>query len=130
MSTHALSSGDLTADRRADYARMLGEGGDPGAAAELMEQALDLVPGWAAGWFRLGEYRQKAGLAGAADAYRRALECDAQDIFGAGRCWAKPKFRASRRAVMSSACSTIMPIVLKRRWSNGSIMSCRKPWPR
>ncbi|MBN9031691.1 MAG: methyltransferase [Rhizobiales bacterium 63-7] len=84
MSTHALSSGDLTADRRADYARMLGEGGDPGAAAELMEQALDLVPGWAAGWFRLGEYRQKAGLAGAADAYRRALECDAQDIFGAG----------------------------------------------
>ncbi len=82
MSTHALSSGDLTADRRADYARMLGEGGDPGAAAELMEQALDLVPGWAAGWFRLGEYRQKAGLAGAADAYRRALACDSVSAFG------------------------------------------------
>lgn len=84
MSTHALSSGDLTADRRADYARMLGEGGDPGAAAELMEQALELVPGWAAGWFRLGEYRQKAGLAGAAEAYRKAIELDPQDIFGAG----------------------------------------------
>lgn len=78
-----LTSGDLVADRRADYASMLAEGGDPTAAAELMEQALELAPGWAAGWFRLGEYREKAGATGAADAYRRALELAPDDIFGA-----------------------------------------------
>lgn len=79
-----LTSGDLVADRRADYAAMLAEGGDPAAAAELMEQALELAPHWAAGWFRLGEYREKAGIPGAADAYRRTLELAPDDIFGAG----------------------------------------------
>lgn len=78
-----LTSGDLVADRRADYASMLAEGGDPAAAAELMEQALELAPSWAAGWFRLGEYREKAGATGAADAYRRTLELVPDDIFGA-----------------------------------------------
>jgi len=78
-----LTSGDLVADRRADYASMLAEGGDPTAAAELMEQALELAPGWAAGWFRLGEYREKAGVTGTADAYRRTLEFAPDDIFGA-----------------------------------------------
>ncbi len=48
MQPHQLSSGDVIADRRADYARMLEEGGEPEAAAELMEQALELVPAWAA----------------------------------------------------------------------------------
>jgi predicted TPR repeat methyltransferase len=79
-----LTSGDLVADRRADYASMLAEGGDHAAAAELMEQALELAPGWAAGWFRLGEYREKAGLEAAVDAYRRTLELAPDDIFGAG----------------------------------------------
>jgi predicted TPR repeat methyltransferase len=78
-----FSSGDVTADRRADYARMLAEGKDFAAAAELMEQALELTPGWAAGWFRLGEYREKAGLASAEHAYRRALELEPDDVFGA-----------------------------------------------
>lgn len=85
MQPSQLSSGDLTADRRADYAKMLDEGGEPAAAAELMEQALDLAPVWAAGWFRLGSYREKAGeKEGAAAAYRKVLECDATDVFGAG----------------------------------------------
>lgn len=78
-----FSSGDVIADRRADYARMLAEGGDHAAAGELMEQALELAPGWAAGWFRLGEYREKAGLENAADAYRRALSLEPEDVFGA-----------------------------------------------
>lgn len=79
-----FSSGDAIADRRADYARMLDEGGDPAAAAELMEQALDLAPDWAAGHLRLGDYRGKAGDAqGAAHAYRRVLALDPEDIFGA-----------------------------------------------
>ncbi|OJT95722.1 MAG: methyltransferase [Rhizobium sp. 63-7] len=85
MQPSQLSSGDLTADRRADYAKMLDEGGEPAAAAELMEQALELAPRWAAGWFRLASYREKAGeTQGAADAYRTVLEFDASDVFGAG----------------------------------------------
>jgi predicted TPR repeat methyltransferase len=79
MSASQFSSGDVIADRRADYARMLAEAGDFAAAAELVEQALELVPGWAAGWFRLGEYREKATLA----AYRQALDLQPDDIFGA-----------------------------------------------
>lgn len=79
-----LTSGDLVADRRADYAVMLAGSGDHAAAAELMEQALELAPLWAAGWFRLGEYREKAGLPDAASAYRRTLELAPEDIFGAG----------------------------------------------
>ncbi|MEH6690514.1 MAG: methyltransferase [Pseudorhizobium pelagicum] len=79
-----LSSGDAIADRRVDYARMLAEAGDLPAAAELVEQALELVPSWAAGWFQLGEYREKNGiLGGAVAAYRQVLSLDAEDAFGA-----------------------------------------------
>jgi predicted TPR repeat methyltransferase len=78
-----LTSGDLVADRRADYAAMLAEGGDHAAAAELMEQALELAPAWAAGWFRLGEYREKAGSPDAIAAFRRTLELAPDDVFGA-----------------------------------------------
>ncbi len=85
MTAMDLTSGDLIADRRADYARMLATGGDMEAAAELMEQALELAPEWSAGWFLLGEYREKAGLkALAIDAYRRVLELNEDDVFGAG----------------------------------------------
>ncbi len=85
MQPSQLSSGDVIADRRADYARMLAEGGDAEAAAELMEQALDLAPGWAAGWYRLATYQEKVGKADAAvQAYRRTLDLDPEDIFGAG----------------------------------------------
>lgn len=84
MAATQFSSGDLLADRRADYARMLDEGGDPAAAAELMEQALERVADWAAGWLRLAEYREKAGLrAGAAEALQQVLRLDPQEIFGA-----------------------------------------------
>lgn len=85
MQPTQFSSGDVIADRRADYARMLAEGGDPAAAAELMEQALELAPAWAAGWLRLAEYLEKAERpSNAAPALRRVLELDPQDIFGAG----------------------------------------------
>jgi predicted TPR repeat methyltransferase len=84
MQPHQLSSGDVIADRRADYARMLEEGGEPEAAGELMEQALELVPAWAAGWYRLATYHEKAGRTDAAiEAYRRTLALDPEDIFGA-----------------------------------------------
>lgn len=79
-----LSSGDVIADRRADYAKMLAESGEPASAAELMEQALELVPRWAAGWFSLATYRERAGDAtGAITALNEVLALDTGDIFGA-----------------------------------------------
>ncbi len=79
-----LSSGDVIADRRADYAKMLAESGEPASAAELMEQALELVPRWAAGWFTLAAYREKAGDArGAIAALNEVLTLDEGDVFGA-----------------------------------------------
>jgi predicted TPR repeat methyltransferase len=79
-----LSSGDATADRRADYARMLAESGDPVGAAEIMEQALERAPSWPGGWFGLGLYREKAGnRAGAAAAFTQVIGLDVDDLFGA-----------------------------------------------
>jgi len=82
-STH-FSSGDLIADRRADYARMFAQSGEFAEAAELMEQALEQVPGWAAGWFRLAEYAEKSGRKeAAAAALEKVVALDPTDIFGA-----------------------------------------------
>jgi len=85
MTSYQLSSGDLTSDRRAQYARLYAEGGDLGAAVDLQVQALELAPSWAAGWQALGDYQEKTGdLAGAADAWRKVLALSPMDIFGAG----------------------------------------------
>ena len=84
MAQNQHSSGDVIADRRADYARMLAESGDYRAASELIEQALELTPLWAAGWFRLGEYSEKAGqLESAVKAYEKVDELDEDGIFAA-----------------------------------------------
>jgi len=78
------SSGDVLADRRAGYAEMLFSSGDHAAAADLMRDALDLSPGWALGWFRLGEMREAAGaLDAAAEAWTTALALDPRDRPGA-----------------------------------------------
>ncbi|MEI2298093.1 methyltransferase [Ensifer sp. MJa1] len=85
MTLNQLSSGDLIADRRADYAKMLAEGGEPDSAAELMAQALERAPDWAAGWFRLADYEEKSGRKEAAiEALRKTLALTPEDIFGAG----------------------------------------------
>lgn len=79
-----FSSGDVIADRRADYARMLAEQGDHAAAAELMEQALELAPEWAAGWDLAGGYHEKAGhVAAAISAWRKLEALDDEGVFGA-----------------------------------------------
>ncbi|MCO6048305.1 methyltransferase domain-containing protein [Mesorhizobium sp. RP14(2022)] len=84
MKPFNTASGDLIADRRADYAEMLVANGDPAAAAELMLGALELAPGWAVGWFRLGEMHEMAGEADAAErAWRMALQVDPADHSGA-----------------------------------------------
>jgi predicted TPR repeat methyltransferase len=80
-----FSSGDLNADRRAHYARLYAESGDFAAAADVQAQALELAPRWAAGFYELGNYLEKAGRpAEAAKAWRDALELAPADIFGAG----------------------------------------------
>jgi predicted TPR repeat methyltransferase len=80
-----MSSGDMVADRRFDYARDLQLRGDLVAAEELFVQATDLAPGFATAWFRLGEVREQLGdRAGAILAFRTAELTDPGDRNGAG----------------------------------------------
>lgn len=84
MAKNQHFSGDAIADRRADYARMLAESGDHAAAAELIEQALERAPDWVAGWFRLGEYSEKAGHPEQAiNAYGKVNALDHEGVFAA-----------------------------------------------
>lgn len=78
------SSGDLLADRRYAYAMAAKADGDLAAAADLLTQALEIAPGWAAGWFALGEVEAGRDAAdAAAHAFRRALALDPADTLGA-----------------------------------------------
>ncbi len=84
MSPLPRSSGDFTADRRADYAEMLFADGEARAAAEVMSGALEIAPAWALGWLRLGEFHEAAGDAAAAvTAWRMARSLDPADQAGA-----------------------------------------------
>ena len=62
-----LSSGDLMADRRFDFARDLQLKGDLAAAADLLMQAIELAPNFASAWFTLGEIREAARRARGGD---------------------------------------------------------------
>src|SRR2546425_11778501 len=80
-----LSSGDLMADRRFDFARDLQLKGDGAAAADLLLQATELAPGFASAWFTLGEIRQRRGeREQAIAAFRKARDADPDDRHGAG----------------------------------------------
>jgi predicted TPR repeat methyltransferase len=80
-----LSSGDLMADRRYEFARDLQLKGDLAAAADLLEQAIELAPRFASAWFTLGEVRRQLGMRDAAvAAFRKAREADISDQHGAG----------------------------------------------
>jgi predicted TPR repeat methyltransferase len=79
-----LSSGDMIADRRFDFARDLQLKGDLVAAADLLLQATELAPGFASAWFTLGEIRVRLGEREAAmAAFRKAQEADPADPHGA-----------------------------------------------
>jgi predicted TPR repeat methyltransferase len=79
-----LSSGDLVADRRFDFARDLQLKGDLVAAADLLLQATELAPGFASAWFTLGQVREQLGERDAAiAAFRKAVIADPDDRHGA-----------------------------------------------
>jgi len=79
-----LSSGDLVADRRFDFARDLQLKGDLVAAADLMLQATELAPGFASAWFTLADIREQLGERDAAiSAFRKAQAADPEDRHGA-----------------------------------------------
>jgi predicted TPR repeat methyltransferase len=79
------SSGDLMADRRFEFARDLQLKGDLAAAADLIEQAIELAPNFTSAWFTLGEIRQQLGERDKAiAAFRKARESDPEDQHGAG----------------------------------------------
>jgi predicted TPR repeat methyltransferase len=78
------SSGDLIADRRFEWARDCEAKGELAAAADLMQQALEIAPGYASAWFALGGLREKLDdRSGAVEAYRKACEIDPDDALGA-----------------------------------------------
>jgi predicted TPR repeat methyltransferase len=79
-----LSSGDLIADRRYEFARDLQLRGDLAAAAEVLEQAIEVAPNFASAWFSLGEIRAELGERDAAvAAFRKASAADPDDRHGA-----------------------------------------------
>ena len=85
-----LSSGDVIADRRFEWARDREAKGDLAGAADLLMQALELAPGYASAWFMLGGLREKLGdRAGAVAAFGQARAADPQD---------RPRCRASSHA--------------------------------
>lgn len=83
-STAFRSSGDLLVDRRFLYAQAAAVDGDHAAAAELLEQTLDLAPDWAPLWIALGDTLEKLGRAEeAAAAYEHASVLDPSGTLGA-----------------------------------------------
>src|SRR3974390_1969236 len=79
-----FSSGDLIADRRFEFARDLQLKGDRPAAADLLEQAIELAPDFATAWFTLGDIRQQLREhEKAIAAFRKAREADPRDRHGA-----------------------------------------------
>ncbi|CCE02743.1 methyltransferase domain-containing protein [Bradyrhizobium sp. STM 3809] len=80
-----LSSGDLIADRRYEFARDLQLKGNLAAAAEVMEQAIEVAPNFASAWFELGQIRITLGETDKAiAAFQNARAADPDDRHGAG----------------------------------------------
>uniref|UniRef100_Q07TQ0 Methyltransferase type 11 n=1 Tax=Rhodopseudomonas palustris (strain BisA53) TaxID=316055 RepID=Q07TQ0_RHOP5 len=80
-----MSSGDMIADRRFDFARDLQVSGDLVAAEDLLLQTIELAPGFASAWFTIGELRESRGARdGAIEAFRQAQTSDPEDRHGAG----------------------------------------------
>ena len=72
------------ADRRFEFARDLQLKGDLPAAADLLQQAIELAPDFVTAWFTLGEIREELGESdGAITAFQKARAGDPDDRHGA-----------------------------------------------
>jgi predicted TPR repeat methyltransferase len=79
-----MSSGDLLVDRRYQWALEYLAGGDPAAAADILEQVVASAPAFAAAWFALGDIREAQGNREAAvAAFVAARDGDPHDHHGA-----------------------------------------------
>jgi len=79
-----ISSGDLIADRRYQWALDYLARGDRAGAAEIFEQVLEAAPGFAGAWFALGGIREAEGdRERAIAAFVAARNADPQDYHGA-----------------------------------------------
>jgi len=79
-----VSSGDLIADRRYKWALDQAARGDFAGAAEILEQTVELTPGFATAWFALGAIRDQLGdRTNAIAAFERARDADPDDYHGA-----------------------------------------------
>ncbi len=79
-----LVCGDLIAERRFAYGKSAAADGDFATAADLFEQALERVPGWAVALFALAEaYASLGRVDAAAEAFRKTLALDPSDTLGA-----------------------------------------------
>ncbi len=77
-------SNDLLADRRFAWAKGLADEGDHAAASDLLEQVVEIAPGWAPAWCALAQAREHAGgVEGARRAWRQAAALDPDGRLGA-----------------------------------------------
>jgi predicted TPR repeat methyltransferase len=84
MQPFFVTSGNMTADRRYEFAQQYFKRGDLDAAADVMAQAVELAPHFAAAWFALGEINDARGRREEAiAAFRKAREHDRDDRHGA-----------------------------------------------
>ena len=79
-----VSSGDLVADRRYQWALDFLKRGDVVAAADILRQVVETVPGFATAWFALASVREAMGdRDGAIAAFAAARDADNEDYHGA-----------------------------------------------
>ena len=84
MQPFFVTSGNMTADRRYEFAQQYWKRGDLDAAADVMVQAVELAPEFAAAWFALGELHDARGRREEAiAAFRKARDHDLEDRHGA-----------------------------------------------
>jgi predicted TPR repeat methyltransferase len=79
-----VSSGDLVADRRYQWALDFLKRGDAEAAADILRQVVETAPGFATAWFALASVREATGdRDGAITAFKAARDADREDYHGA-----------------------------------------------
>jgi predicted TPR repeat methyltransferase len=79
-----VSSGDLVADRRYQWALDYLKRGDAEAAADILAQVVGTAPGFATAWFALASIRERLGdRDGAIAAFTAARDADREDYHGA-----------------------------------------------